>query len=138
MLTTVAVPTTMATSKEPQADIDPVAVSRQLRTESTHSFLECDPIGTARSGRTHDRSGWFLETDRTLGDSIDPHLDWILQRVESVAAELVALRASGATTRHDCFWSSVGMSGGPWLTADKMQRLGRLELDLVVSFYASE
>ena len=121
-----------------QGDIDPVAVTRQLGTAATRSFLKGDAVGTGRGGRTHDRSGWFLETDRTLGDSIDPHLDWILQIVEPVAAELDALRAGGATTRLDCFWSSVGMSGGPWLTADKMKRLGRLELDLVVSFYASE
>ncbi len=86
--------------------------------------------------RVYDNSGWMVETAPILGATIEPHLDWLLSRIEPTASELAALRVEGADARIDCYWSSIGMSGGPWITAKTMARLVALDLDLVVSFYA--
>ncbi len=117
-------------------DFGPDEVTKQLLIDPTRTFRSGDLVGTGHTGRVQDESGWIVETDPQLGDTIDPHLDWLLNRLEPVALALSALRERGARTRLDCAWSSVGMSGGPWVTAEKMRRLAHLDLDLIISFYA--
>lgn len=115
-------------------DFTPDEVTTRLRLHPTGTFSKGDIA--SHTGRLHDESGWIVKTVPQLGDTIDPHLEWLLERLEPVASELDTLRQSGVRTRLDCAWSSVGMGGGPWVGADKMRRLAHLDLDLIVSFYA--
>ena len=80
---------------------------------------------------------WLLSSDVSISAStIEPHLEWLLDRLEPVTSELRHLREAGYSVTLDCSWSSVGTGGGPWVTATTMSRLGAAGLDLIVSFYA--
>ncbi len=117
-------------------EFDPDVVTAQLRITPTSSFVQGEPVGGVRTGRVHEQSGWVVTTDERLGVTIDPHLAWLLERLEPVASELAAFRSLGVQPRVDCTWSSVGRGGGPWVTTDKLRRLVDLDLDLIISFYA--
>jgi hypothetical protein len=68
-------------------------------------------------------------------ESIAPHLDWLLDRLEPVASHLAELMAAGADAHLDCSWESPAMGGGPWIPPEAMARLGALGLPLMISFY---
>lgn len=117
---------------------DPDEVTKQFSIAATETFNSGDIVGNGYSDRKHPSSGWFLDTRVVLDDTIQPHLDWLLERIEPQAEVIDAFRTDGAFARVDCFWRSAGMSGGPWLTAASMSRLAALDLDLVISFYTTE
>lgn len=71
-------------------------------------------------------------------DQIEPHLDWLLDRIEPCAEKLRQFRTPEIEVVLDCFWGSVGMGGGPWIPPSAMRRLGALDLPLLVSFYYEE
>ncbi len=114
----------------------PEDLTTRLALEPTRTWVKGEPIGTR--GRVKERSAWLVDSQTDLGDTIEPHIAWILSLIEPVAAELASIRSEGADMRLDCFWSSVGMSGGPWIRAETMGRLARLDLDLVISFYSTD
>lgn len=115
-------------------EFEPEDLTARLALEPTRRWVKREPVGNR--GRVRERSAWLLESSSELGDTIEPHIAWILGVIEPVAAELVSIRREGAEMLLDCYWSSVGMSGGPWIRAETMGRLARLDLDLVISFYA--
>lgn len=118
-------------------DFAPIEVTRRLGVVATHSYERDSPVGNGRSGRKHANAGWFLSSERHVSSTeIEPHLAWLLDACEPTGAALAALVAEGARADVDCFWSSVGMSGGPWLAPETMKRLGNLQLPLMISFYA--
>lgn len=114
----------------------PDDLTARLALAPTRTRVKGELIGSR--GRVNERSAWMLESSSDLGDTIEPHIEWILSVIEPVRAELESLRGEGVDMLLDCYWSSVGMSGGPWIRAETMGRLARLSLDLVISFYATE
>ena len=120
-----------------RGEFDPSAVSRSLQLTPSGMWAAGDAIGP--SGRTRTFSGWFLETrDAVRSIEIDEHLQWILERIEPRSHVIAELRRQNIDVDLDCFWSSIGMSGGPWIPPSAMARMGRLGLPLVISFYYSE
>lgn len=141
----------MATSSEPatdpqvyvvlhiRGDFAPAGVSAQLSMEPTRALAKGSPVGNGRSGRVHENALWLLSSDAEVSaDTIEPHLEWLLDRLEPVATTIQQLRDDGHSATLNCSWASVGAGGGPWVTATTMSRLGALGLDLIVSFYATE
>lgn len=117
-------------------DFDPAQITEQLGITPSSQFTKGDVIGT---GRTYQHSGWFLDSKGAVSaDTIGPHLEWLLEIIEPKAVLLAALQATGISSDLDCFWASIGLSGGPWISPASMSRLGALGLPLVVSFYAVE
>ena len=76
-------------------------------------------------------NGWFLSSQGVI-ESRDSrrHIDWLLDQVEPVAAELDALVLSGAKADISCFWESSSGNGGPMLSPEQMKRLCRLHLSV--------
>lgn len=118
-------------------DFVPVDVTRRLALTPSDSYDHGSLVGNGSSGRRHVNAGWFLSSEQhVMSSEIEPHLTWLLSSIEPRAVALAELFAEGCSADVDCFWSSVGMSGGPWLAPETMSRLGGLKLPLVVSFYA--
>ena len=72
-------------------DFAPDEVTTRLRLRPTRTFLKGDVVRT-HTDLLHDESGWMVKTIPQLGDTIDPHLEWVLERLEPVASDLDALR----------------------------------------------
>lgn len=116
---------------------EPTAIGSVLGIEPSRVISRGSPVGNRESGLDHRDARWLLRTESHMAeDTIEPHLTWLLDRLEPTSSELASLQRDGHETRVDCIWSSAGASGGPWITATTMERLGALGLDLVVSFLA--
>jgi hypothetical protein len=116
---------------------DPASVTERLRIEPTRTRSKGQFVGK-RTGKVADTSHWSVDSAAsTDADTIEPHLQWLLELIEPQAAALAAVVAEGAFAYADCFWSSPGLSGGPWITPESMARLAALKLPLIISFYGS-
>lgn len=71
-------------------------------------------------------------------NEIAERLRWILVRIEPRSHEIADLLRQNIDVDLDCFWSSVGMSGGPWIPPAAMAQMGALGLPVVISFYYHE
>lgn len=114
-------------------------VNDRIGLAASEIRVEGELVGTGRSGRRHKHSGWFLSSDGEVdADTIEPHLQWLLDQIEPIAPDLAEILASDDVLGNvDGFWASSGTGGGPWISAEVMSRLGALGLSLVVSFYAT-
>lgn len=122
-----------------RGNFTPAEITRRLGLEPSSQVAKGDAVGQNRRRRIYQHSSWCLEsTTAVSADTIEPHLDWLLDVIEPKATELDALRATGITCDVDCYWASVGRGGGPWVSPESMSRLGALGLPLVISFYAVE
>lgn len=94
----------------------------------------------AESGRAWKASLWRLDSDEAIDSPIiEPHLTWLLERLEPQAEALVDLVGRDDIEGYaDVFWASPGRSGGPWIQPSTMARLAALHLPLVVSFYTTD
>src|SRR4051794_22055520 len=118
-----------------QGDFEPEELTSRLELSPTRAFLKGDRIGS----RIRQCSTWSLDSDSAIdADSLAPHLDWLLARVEPRAAALSELRAEGIDGIADCSWASGGVGGGRWVPPEAMPGLGALPLPLVISFYSTE
>jgi hypothetical protein len=117
-------------------DFDPNDVTWRLGLEPTHARLkgEVRPPSAPRETST-----WAIDSEKWIAaDTIEPHLEWLLDLLEPRADALAAIVANGAFAYADCFWASPGRSGGPWIEAKSMRRLAALDLPLIISFYATD
>ena len=57
------------------------------------------------------------------------HIDWLLERLLPVSAELTGLRRDGVAMDIFCYWVSRDGHGGPTLSPRQMRDLVTLELD---------
>ncbi len=120
-------------------EFDPAVVSSQLGLAPTLYFSKGDRVGNGRTGRVRPNSGWHLESESAIAaDTIEPHLEWLLNLIEPRAAALSRLLAMGIDGHVGCYWASVGSGGGPWIPPELMTRIGDLGLPLIISFYAVE
>lgn len=115
-------------------DFDPDRVTDQLglRPDTVQRRGQLRP---GPSGRRYEHDYWGLSTAALDEDEIEPHLNWLLDRIEPVAAQLEAIRGAGVSALLDCAWTCMGTGGGPWIQPATMSRLGALDLPLLISFY---
>ena len=117
-------------------ELHPESITTELGIRPSREFVKGQRL---RSGRTHEHSGWIIDSDGAVeADTIEPHLDWLLGLIEPRAEELASIIASSAFGSTDCYWASVGTSGGPWISPTSMTRMGALGLPLIISFCAQE
>lgn len=120
-------------------ELEPETITNRLGIRPSREFVKDQQVGTGRSGRAYEHSGWVVDSDGTVeADTIEPHLAWLLDLIEPRADELASILASGVFGSIDCHWASPGASGGPWISPKSMTRMGALELPLIISFYAAE
>lgn len=98
-----------------RGDFDPSSLGDRLQLTPSYRWAAGEVFGH-RHPRTRTFSGWFLETrDSVESEEIDEHLCWVLDRIEPRSNEIADLIRRGIDVDIDCLWSSVGMSGGPWI-----------------------
>ena len=120
-----------------QGTFDPASVTERLGVEPTHARSR-GQLMSRRSRRVASNSVWSVDSEASIdADTIEPHLQWLLDLIEPRAAALSAIVEEGAFAFTDCFWSSPGLSGGPWITPESMARLAALNLPLIISFYGN-
>ena len=109
-----------------QGAFDPDDITRRLGLAATHQRRVGErsrPIWRPPPG-----SVWSLDSaGRVEADTIEPHLEWLLDLIEPVASDLATVVAEGATASAECYWASVGRAGGPWIAPRSMQRLAALD-----------
>jgi len=121
-----------------EGSFDPDIVTSKLGLVPTHQARKGEFM-SPRSARVATTSVWSIDSASTVdADTIEPHLEWMLDLIEPRAQALSALVAEDAFAYADCYWASVGRSGGPWVAPESMGRLAALNLPLVVSFYATD
>ncbi len=122
-----------------RGSFESAAITRHLGLVPTRTFDPGDLIGNGRSDRRFEHSGWFLESRHIVeSHEIEEHLAWLLDQLEPGWHELAEILTPDIAADVDCFWSSIGTSGGPWIPPEAMARLGALGLPLLISFYYSE
>lgn len=76
-------------------------------------------------------NGWFLCTrGKIKSKDSRRHIDWILDKIEPVIEEILALKKEGAFFDIMCFWGSATGNGGPTISPEQMRRLVNLDLDV--------
>lgn len=119
-------------------DFDPKTVSERLGVEPTTARAR-GQLMSQRTGRVAPDSVWSVDSGSSVeADTIEPHLEWLLELIEPRSAALEAIVSDGTFAYADCFWSSPGLSGGPWITPQSMARLAALNLPLIISFYGAD
>ena len=99
-------------------DLDPEYISSQLALDPSRTQRR--PIGA-----------WFLTTRLGL-DSRDlrHHLDVLLDKLADKEKAIHELVEMGYEIRITCLWLSKNGQGGPIISAENMNKLARLNLDL--------
>jgi Domain of unknown function (DUF4279) len=116
-------------------DFDPDDITRRLGRDPTHTGLK-GRVLSRHSGRVASTSKWAIDSESLIdAPTIEPHLEWLLDLIEPRIGALSAIVANGAFAYADCFWSSTGMGGGPWIEPRSMRRLAALDLPLIISFH---
>ena len=117
-------------------DFNPEDITRRLGLTPTHTRLTGEVIPGGHARGLASTSVWAIDSDLIIeADTIEPHLAWLFDLLEPRMETLSAIVANGAFAYADCFWSSRGMSGGPWITPESMVRLAALHLPLIISFH---
>ena len=109
------------------------------------SALGLEPTKEQRAGESYERrgvpctyrlSGWFLSSKAKV-QSYDAakHLDWLLQQLQPHQEILKALRSQGWRMDIACLWDSHSGHGGPTLSANLLQRLAALGVELWFDIY---
>jgi hypothetical protein len=115
--------------------LDPDEVTKRLGISPSEVQREGDPRGST----TTKLNGWFLSS-RGQVDSRDArrHIDWVLDHIEPVAADLEKLRGSGARVDLSCYWLSSSGHGGPAVSPTQSRRLAALNLDCRFDVYFTD
>ncbi len=119
------------------ADADPAAVTERLGIEPTRLTRREELSVSDRGVRSLASVNLWSLHSRGKVDSRDSrrHVDWLLDRAESVADALRSLQNEGCRTEIACYWVSKDGHGGPTIPAAQMRRLADLDIELWFDFY---
>ena len=124
--------------------VKPTEISQRLRLEPSSSaeigkVLVASRTGRSRMGQTN---SWVLSSDgKVVSRDARRHLDWLLDQIEPVKAELLALQSTNNVLMYvTCIWWSAFGHGGPMFWPDELSRLSALNLELEIdcAFFGSE
>lgn len=123
---------TYATWRLYPAALDPDEVTERLGISPSEVQRE----GDRRRSTSIKLNGWFLcSRGQVVSRDARRHIDWILDQIEPVAAELDKLRSLGARADISCFWLSAYGHGGPTISPHQSGRLAALNLDCWFDVY---
>jgi hypothetical protein len=96
-------------------------------------------LHVSSSGRTvTQRTGvWSVTTEqRVESTSIERHLVFLLEQLEPVGSELLALaEEQGLAADFFCYWVSADGDGGPIVSPTTLKRIGAMRATLGFDFY---
>lgn len=76
-------------------------------------------------------SGWFLTTQgRLKSKDSRRHIDWLLDKIEPVSEQILALQKQGMSMDINSFWGSSSGNGGPTISPEQMARLVKMNLEV--------
>lgn len=113
--------------------LKPDDVTSALGALPTESFAKGDPFGSRGQARRH--SAWLLSSHGAVSSrDTRRHFAWLIERLSSKKNDIELLRKLGAELDISCYYLSVGQ-GGPTMSAEQMNELGRLGLDVWWDIY---
>jgi len=118
-------------------DASPSSITSLLSIQPT-SIVELG-VPQVRRGGKHGPIGkinlWMLDSEGAIqSKDLRRHLDWILDILAPVSAQILSLRQSGICMDLNCVWWSQSGEGGPALWPDQMRRIAALDLELSIGF----
>lgn len=116
-----------------------------LAPDEITQLLGITPTDSHRRGEVHGpraqawkQTHWSLTSqDQPIPRDLEPHIAWVLDKVEPVRTQLMMLIESGVEADMFCFLSCYGM-GGPSLSPQLMGRLAALQLPLGLDIYGAD
>ena len=115
---------------------DPATITERLGITPSSWQRKGGPIAGHPASRIAEVDLWCLSTKgRVESKDSRRHIDWLLDQIELLAAELRALREEGARIAVSCFWLSLSGHGGPTISPGQMRRLGALNIELWFDVY---
>lgn len=123
-----------------RGEVEPEFLTTALGLQPSVTYRRGQPVsGTpSRPGRPRTDNGWLLHSDPVAPADLQPHLDWMLERIEPRAGILTAIRAIGATVSLRCVWTTTHAGDGPVLSPEAMARLGALGIPLAVTLHRTD
>jgi len=124
-------------------DMDPEKVTQKLGLAPTSSQGKGEyEVFTPAGERMVYSSSWLLSSEgEVLSKDLRRHLDWLLDRIEPVAAQLRELQQHPSMKMAvSCLWWSAFNEGGPTLWPEQMRRMAQLNLEcgINVAFYPDD
>lgn len=116
--------------------LDPDEITQRLGITPTDSHRRGALHGSRAQAwkQTH----WSLTSqDQPIPRDLEPHVAWVLDKIEPVRTQLTMLIESGVEANMFCFLSCYGM-GGPTLSPNIMGRLAALQLPLGLDIYGAD
>lgn len=115
--------------------LDPSTITARLEIEPSESQIKGELIRPF-STRIAPMDGWFLCTKgRVESRDSRRHIDWLLDRIDGKAGEILRLQAEGCEMVVSCYWVSSCGQGGPTISPVQMRRLGELNIELCFDIY---
>jgi len=118
--------------------IAPTEISRRLGLRPSSSVEKGQVPAVTRTGRSNvgQTNSWILSSDgKMTSRDARRHLDWLLDQLEPVKAELVVLQDTNDVQMHVmCIWWSAFGHGGPIFWPSELLRLSALNLELEIDF----
>jgi hypothetical protein len=113
----------------------------RIYTNNSHpdvitSLLKIGPTRISIAGPNGPRgrivvNGWFLTTKgRLRSRDSRRHLDWLLDKIEPVSEQILALQRQGMSMDISSFWESASGNGGPTISPNQMTRLVKMNLEV--------
>ena len=117
--------------------LDPDEVTRLLGIEPSFTQRKGDKSGSPERPGASLTGIWALESEKSVSNSdLEPHLDFLLSRLESRTSTVKRLMLEGLDADIHCFWmSEMGLGGGPVLRPDTMRRIADLGVSLNFDIY---
>ena len=117
----------------------PEEISVRLGIAPTLMYSRGDKfIGKRKRELLRKETRWMLSSQSVVRSlDVRHHVDWFLERLEPVKAELVALQAcDGIKMTLYCEWWSAAGNGGPVLWPKQLLSLADLNLEFLLDVYS--
>ena len=116
--------------------LDPDEITQRLGINPTDSHRRGELHGPR--AQAWKQTLWSLTSqDQPIPRDLEPHIAWVLDKIEPARAQLTMLMEAGVEANMFCFLSCYGM-GGPTLSPNVMGRLAALQLPLGLDIYGAD
>lgn len=116
--------------------LSPEQITSRLGLESTLAQAPGNPIPFKSKLVTEADGIWAISSQEQLTTTaLDRHLVFLLELLEPVSEEIIAMTASGSLFAYfHCYWLPIGFLGGPVLRPETLRRIERINAYLEIRF----
>lgn len=115
---------------------------KALDPDRVTRLLHLTPSAYHRLGTPRGKKGiwphayWEIDSEnQVVSTDLALHIEWLLNQIEPVQADFMALRATEIHADIFCFWESLTGHGGPVFSPLLLRRIAALNLTLGLDIY---